>query len=93
MLLNGAVAVLAGAGRRNGVGATSARLLAKKGCHVLLHCLKSDHQAHDIVKECRQLGVDAEFFLGDATKETTCYQLAELVRNRWGKADKLTVWV
>jgi len=89
MLLKGAVAILSGAGRRNGVGAATARLLAKEGCHVLINCLKSDQQAREVIKECKQLGVEAELFVGDATKRTTSHQMSELVKDKWGRADIL----
>ena len=42
MVLNGSVAVLAGAGRINGIGAAIAELLADNGCNVLLNCVKND---------------------------------------------------
>jgi len=38
MLLKGSVAILAGAGRQNGVGAATARLLAKEGCNIFINC-------------------------------------------------------
>lgn len=89
MLLKGAVAILCGAGRKNGVGAATARLLAHQGCHILLNCLKSSAPAEDIVNECLQIGTEAALFLGDATQKETGTQMAELVRDKWGRADIL----
>lgn len=89
MLLKDAVAILSGAGRTNGVGATTAKLLAKEGCHILINCLKNNHQAQAIVETCRSLGVEAEVFIADATKKAACHQMSNLVKKKWGRADIL----
>ena len=89
MLLKNAVAILSGAGRRNGVGAATAKLLAKEGCHILINCLKNAQQAKDIVDDCKNEGVEAELFIGDATKSASCHQMSELVKSKWGRADIL----
>jgi len=89
MLLKGAVAILAGAGRKNGVGAATARLLAREGCHVLINCLKSDQQARLVVDECGKIGVEAELFVGDATRGAICHQMSDHVKRKWGRTDIL----
>ena len=87
MLLNGAVAVLTGSGRVNGVGAATAELLAKQGCHVLINCIKNEQQARDVVKKCAQFDVDAELFMGDISDSNVCHEMASFVKNKWGRAD------
>jgi len=89
MQLEGCVAVLTGAGRKRSVGAATARLLAKRGCHILINCLKSEEQATSVVEACRKEGVDAQLFLGDLTNATTCQHLAHLVEQQWGRLDIL----
>lgn len=89
MLLKNAVAVLAGAGRINGVGASTARLLAKQGCNILINCLKNQQQAKEVVSDCRKEGVEAELFLGDVTKSEICHQMADYAKSKWGRADVL----
>lgn len=89
MYLKGAVAVLAGAGRKNGVGAATARLLANEGCHVLINCVKNRQQAEVIVDECKELGVEADVFIGDVTHKEVCHQMAHQVQEKWGRADIL----
>ena len=54
MSLKNSVAILTGAGRQNGIGAATARLLAQEGCNLLINCLKNDRQAMKIVEECRE---------------------------------------
>lgn len=89
MILQGSVAILTGAGRANGVGAATAKLLAKQGCNILLNCLKNKEQAESIVSECIALGVEAELVIGDASKNETCKKLSEIVSKKWGRADIL----
>jgi len=89
MQLEGCVAVLTGAGRKRGVGAATARLLAKRGCHVLINCLKNEEQTASVVEDCRREGVNAQAFLGDLTDTATCQHLARLVEQEWGRVDVL----
>ena len=89
MIFNGAVAVLSGAGRKNGVGAATARLLAQQGCNILINCVKNQNQALHVVNDCRQAGVDAELFMGDITKQKTCYEMAAFVKEKWQRTDIL----
>lgn len=89
MILKGAVAVLSGSGRLNGVGAATARLLAKEGCNVMINCIRSKEQALVIVEQCKALGVDSDLVVGDITKQAVCQHIAEQVQIRWGRADIL----
>jgi 3-oxoacyl-[acyl-carrier protein] reductase len=89
MLLKNAVAVLTGAGRLNGVGAASAKLLAQQGCNVVINCLKSQDQAEQVAQECRKYKVDAEVYMGDVTQSQTCREMAKFVSSRWKRADIL----
>ena len=55
--LTGKVAILTGAGRINGVGAATARLLAKQGCNILINSLTSKEQAAQIINLYQANGV------------------------------------
>lgn len=87
MSLKNSVAILTGAGRRNGIGAAVAALLAREGCHLLINCVKNNHQAEQVAQECRQYGVDVRVFIGDLTASTACQQMAEIAESTWGRAD------
>lgn len=89
MILKGSVAVLTGAGRVNGVGAATAKLLAESGCNLLINCLKNKEQVDSVVEDCKKHGVDVELFLGDASKSETCREMSAFVKNKWGRADIL----
>jgi 3-oxoacyl-[acyl-carrier protein] reductase len=87
MPLKNSVAVLTGAGRSNGVGAATARALAKKGSNILLNCLKSKTQAEEVVEDCKKEGVDARLFVGDLSQARNCQELASIAQSTWGRAD------
>jgi 3-oxoacyl-[acyl-carrier protein] reductase len=89
MHLENSVAILIGAGRINGIGAATAKLLAQEGCHVLINCIKNEVQANQVVNECRSLGVEADLFLGDVTSHSICAKLENHVRSKWGRAEIL----
>lgn len=89
MQLKDAVAVISGAGKERGVGAAVARRLAKEGCNILINCLKSEQQAQKIVNECRHFGVESELFVADATKQKNCLEMANFVKEKWGRASLL----
>lgn len=83
------VAVLTGAGRKDGVGAALARLLAKEGCHVLVNCLTPKKETKEILAECRSFGVEAELFIGDLTDKKICQALANFAAQKWNRVDIL----
>lgn len=89
MSLKGNIAILIGAGRINGVGAATALLLAEEGCNILINCHKNELQATQIVNDCRKLGVEAELFMADASKSSSCKEMAQYVQQKWGKANIL----
>jgi 3-oxoacyl-[acyl-carrier protein] reductase len=89
MLGKGAVAILTGAGRLRGVGAATARLLATRGCHLILNCLKNVDQAEQVAAECRTHGIEVEVMQGDLSQAPSCATLAKLAEKRFGKVDIL----
>ncbi len=87
MMLKNAVAVLIGAGRCNGIGAATAKLLASHGCSILINCLKSKNEAMQVIQECRNSASNAELYMGDVCDEQVCHAMADYVEKKWGKAD------
>lgn len=87
MFGKGCVAVITGAGRLNGVGAATAKMLANQGCHILLNTNKNEEQARSVLEKCQQYGVETELFLGDLTKSDNCSDLASLAYDKWGRTD------
>ncbi|MCD8542907.1 MAG: SDR family oxidoreductase [Gammaproteobacteria bacterium] len=87
MSLKSSVAVLTGAGRQNGIGAATARLLAQQGCHLLINCLKNTQQAERVAEECRQEGVEVIVHIGNLTQPSICQEMKNLVMAKWGRVD------
>ena len=88
-MLKNSVAVITGSGRVNGIGASTAKLLAEQGCNIIINTLKNKEQADSIIVECRQKGVKAELFVGDVSDQKTCTEMAEFVKSKFGRADIL----
>jgi 3-oxoacyl-[acyl-carrier protein] reductase len=86
-MLKNSVAVITGAGRINGIGASTAKLLAERGCNLVINTLKNKEQAESILLGCRQHGVQAELFVGDVSSQKVCEELAEFVKTKFGRAD------
>ena len=85
----GDVAILIGAGKANGVGAATALLLAQKGYNILINCRQSESEANELVRQCRDSGVEAELFMADVTSSHACKEMAEYVEKKWGRANVL----
>jgi NAD(P)-dependent dehydrogenase (short-subunit alcohol dehydrogenase family) len=57
-------------GSTKGVGRSIAEAFAAAGAHVLLHGRSRDANAEEVIANCRQRGVTAEFVMGDLMAET-----------------------
>ncbi len=87
MNLQGAVAIVTGSS--SGVGAASARLLAGKGCRVLVNCARSVEAGERVVAECQALGADAALCQADISIDSDCRRLAAAALERWRRIDVL----
>jgi 3-oxoacyl-[acyl-carrier protein] reductase len=87
MNLRGAVGIVTGSS--SGVGAASARMLAERGCRVLVNCVRSVESGERVVAECKALGADAALCPADISIDNDCRRLAETALERWGRIDVL----
>lgn len=85
--LSGRVAVVTGAGSREGIGFASARMLASLGAAVLV-CATTD-RIEERASELAAAGIDAVGYVGDLTDERTAAGVAEVASRRWGRLDVL----
>lgn len=84
------VALITGAGRREGLGFETAKQLAQKGCHVILSAAsRRENDLAILVEELKSGGLDASFVIMDITDEESVRNAAELVGKRHGKLDIL----
>jgi len=85
--LEGKVALLTGAVRRNGRAMACA--LAREGANIVINTRASAEEAEDTVAEIKTLGVDAMAHLADITDEKAVAEMIEAVISRFGRLDIL----
>ncbi len=80
-------AIVTGSG--TGVGAATARALARRGYDVLVNYSKSEAEAKSAAQACRDAGADVLLGQGDVTEDAACRRLVESALGRWNKLDLL----
>jgi len=83
--LSGRVAMVTGAGSRDGIGFASARLLAELGAAVMLSATTSRIQ--DRASELRGAGFDAAAVTADLTDADAATGLVAAAQQQWGRLD------
>jgi 3-oxoacyl-[acyl-carrier protein] reductase len=83
--LSGRVAVVTGAGSRDGIGFATARLLAELGAAVMLSATTARIQAR--VSELRGAGFDAAAVTADLTDAAAAAGLVAAAQQQWGRLD------
>ncbi|KAJ2893887.1 hypothetical protein MKZ38_008132 [Zalerion maritima] len=81
----GKVALITGAGR--GIGKGIALELARKGANVVVNYGSSAGAAEGVVKECKELGVEATAIQADISKPSSVTELFEAAKAHFGKID------
>lgn len=81
--MNAKVAIVTGSS--SGMGAATAKELAKRGWRVAVNYSKSAAQAEKVARECGEaIAVQA-----DVSKDADCRRLAKTVLDKWGRIDGL----
>lgn len=87
MDLRGGVVIVTGSA--TGVGAACARLLASKGCNVVINYTKSEAEARETEAACRELGVETLLVQADVANDADCRRMAAEAVAKWGRIDGL----
>jgi 3-oxoacyl-[acyl-carrier protein] reductase len=87
MELAGKAAIVTGAG--TGVGRATARLLAERGCAVLVNYSRSRDAAEAVAAEAEGLGVKALAFRADVAVDADCRAMAAEAGRAFGRLDVL----
>lgn len=87
MNLEGSVAIVTGSS--SGVGAATAKLLASKGCNVVINYSKSSQAAEEVGAACAALGVEVLVSQADVSRDEDCRTLVEKTLKKWGRIDVL----
>jgi 3-oxoacyl-[acyl-carrier protein] reductase len=76
-------------GSATGVGAATALALARKGYDVLINYTKSEREAKETERACREAGADVLCMRGDVALDADCKKLVETAVTRWNRLDAL----
>lgn len=87
MDIKGGAAIVTGSA--SGVGAATAKLLAEKGCNVVINYTKSEKEARETQAECEAKGVETILCQADVSSDDDCQRLARECMDKWGRIDAL----
>ena len=71
------------------MGAATARLLASKGCHVLVNYAHNKSGAEATAEACQALGVETLVCQEDVSDDLACRSMADQAMAKWGKINAL----
>ena len=87
MDLKGKVAIVTGSS--SGVGAATAKLLASKGCNVVINYASSEAAARQVAADCEALGVDVLVCKANVAVDEDCVSMVQQTLDKWGRLDAL----
>jgi 3-oxoacyl-[acyl-carrier protein] reductase len=87
MNLENGVAIVTGSS--SGVGAATAKLLAERGCRVVINYSKSANPAEAVAEDCRKLGADALVCQANVADDSDCKNMIAAALGKWGRLDAL----
>lgn len=76
-------------GSSSGIGASTARLYAKRGWNVVVNYSRDPAPAQAVVAECEKLGAEVLVVKANVALDADCRQLAAETDKRFGRADVL----
>lgn len=80
------VVIITGASK--GLGASTARWLARKSCRLLLNARSAD-LLNEVADECRKLGAEVLTVAGSVGELEVCRRVVEGATEKWGRIDAL----
>jgi 3-oxoacyl-[acyl-carrier protein] reductase len=87
MDIAGGVAIITGSS--SGVGAVTARLLAEKGCNIVVNYRENAAGAAETARACEAEGIEAVVVQADVASDEDCRRLAGAATEKWGRIDAL----
>src|ERR1700716_2501840 len=87
--IKGKAAIATGASSDDGIGAECAKILASRGCNVVVNYATNKAGAEKVVTHCKAAGVDAIAVQGDVSKDADCVRLIKTAVDRGGRLDVL----
>jgi 3-oxoacyl-[acyl-carrier protein] reductase len=87
--LAGKAAVVTGSSSEDGVGGECAKILASRGCNVVVNYATNKKGADKVVADCEAAGVKSFAVQGDVAKDDDCRALVQAAVGAWGRLDVL----
>jgi NAD(P)-dependent dehydrogenase (short-subunit alcohol dehydrogenase family) len=87
--LKGKAAVVTGASSDEGIGSECAKILASRGCNVIVNYATNKAGGEKIAEACRAAGAEAVAVQGDVSKDEDCQRLVKACIDKWGRLDVL----
>ncbi|MDY6835323.1 MAG: glucose 1-dehydrogenase [Chloroflexota bacterium] len=85
--MEGKVAIVTGSA--TGVGSATARMLAGRGCNVVVNYTKSEEEARDNIAACEACGVETILCQADVSNDADCCRMVDAAVTKWGRIDAL----
>ena len=89
MELKGTAGIVTGASSDDGIGSECAKILASRGCNVVVNYATNKAGADKVVAACKAAGADAIAVQGDVSKDDDCKRLVQACLDKWGRLDVL----
>ena len=89
MDIKGKAAIVTGASSDDGIGSECAKILATRGCNVVVNYSTNKAGADKIVEFCKAQGSDAIAVQADVSKDEDCQKLVKACVDKWGRLDVL----
>jgi NAD(P)-dependent dehydrogenase (short-subunit alcohol dehydrogenase family) len=87
MDIKGGVAIVTGSS--SGIGAACVRLLASKGCNVVINYSRSVDAARAVAADCEKAGAETLLVRADVGQDADCRRMVDETMARWGRIDAL----
>jgi len=87
--IKGKAAIVTGASSDDGIGSECAKILATRGCNVVVNYATNKAGADKIVEFCKTAGADAIAVQADVSKDEDCQKLVKACIDKWGRLDVL----
>jgi 3-oxoacyl-[acyl-carrier protein] reductase len=87
MDIKGAVTIVTGSA--TGVGSAAARMLAERGCNVVINYTRSETEARETQAACEASGVETLLCQADVSNDADCQRMAQQAMEKWGRIDAL----
>jgi 3-oxoacyl-[acyl-carrier protein] reductase len=87
--IKGKTAIVTGASSDEGIGTECAKILASRGCNVIVNYASNKAGGEAVAAACKAAGGDAVAVQGDVSKDADCQRLVQAAIDKWGRLDVL----